>query len=733
MRIRSRLLLLVASVLLPALLGSAVAVAYLYKEEREFQHQAMRETARALALALDREMGRREAILRTLAASPALAEGNLPRFHAFASAVARESNDAIILSDLQGRQILNTRLPVEAALPPMQPMEREFRAREGNEKTLVSDLYLPPAGLGPYSFAVQIPVRKDGQVVQFLTLASFASQLQLLLTQQQLPKGWHATIVDRQGKVLARSSEPDRFVGKPVRAELWGKMSGQREGFHAGHTLSGHAGTAFFNRAPQTGWIFLVSVPQAALAGAADSTIALFAGLSLLLLGLGVAVAWLAARRLSRAVESLRAAADSLGRNEAVAFQPSGTMELDAVGAALVQAGERLRGSTAELESRVSEAMASYEDSQRALVQAQKLEALGRLTGGIAHDFNNVLQTLTAGLQALKRGAEAPQRELVERCQRAVARGTDLARQLMAFGRVQEVRVETLDTAARLAQMRPLLQGALPTNIGLDYDLVPGLWPVDVDPAQLELTLLNLVINARDAMPAGGSVVLRGSNDSLRSARGDLQAGDYVVLTLADTGEGMAPEVLAHALDPFYTTKSVGQGSGMGLPQAYGFARQNGGTLALESEVGQGTTVRLYLPRSRKLPAQAEASATLPGLQARKGRVLLVEDDELVRETVSTALQAAGFDIHTAETADDALHRLDAGEQFDAVLTDVVMPGALTGLDLAEHIRRNHPRTGVIVATGYSDRKVHLAGVRTLPKPYDLQQAVAALNEALAG
>lgn len=733
MRIRSRLLLLVASVLVPALLGSAAAVAYIYHEEKKFHHASMRETAQALALALDRDMGRRHAILRTLAASPALAMDDLARFHAFASAVAGETDAAIILSDLHGRQLVNTRLPFGAALPPMLPMEREYRAREGNEPTLMSDLYIPPPGLGGFSFAVQIPVRRDGQVRLFLSMAAFASQLQKLLAEQHLPPGWHASIVDRKGVVMARSSEPEKYVGQPVRAELASKIAAQAEGFHEGTTLAGVRGTAFFSRAPQSGWTFLVSVPDAALYGPVIRATALLAAVSLLLLGLGLAAALLAAARISRTIEALRASADRLGRNEPLEFKPSATLELDAVHQAMAEAGSRLRGSTAELERRVAEALENFEHSQRALLQAQKLEALGRLTGGIAHDFNNVLQTLTTGLQVLKHDAGPQQAELVKRCERAVARGTELARQLMAFGRVQEVRVETLDTAAWLLEARGLLQGALPSNIVLDCDLMPGLWPVDVDPAQLELALLNLVINARDAMRSGGSIVLRGSNESLRSPRHELQPGDYAVLTLADTGEGMSREVLAHALDPFYTTKGVGHGSGMGLPQAYGFARQNGGTLVLESKLGYGTTARLYLPRSHKLPTAAAPAGPLPALPTSKGKVLLVEDDELVRETVSAALRAAGFEIHTAENADDALHRLDGGDRFDAVLTDVVMPGALTGLDLAEHILRNHPGTGVVVATGYSDRKVHLAGVRALPKPYDLQQAVDALNDAVAG
>ena len=738
MRIRSRLLLLVSAVLVPALIGAAIAVAYIYREEQEFNRQSMRETARALALALDRDLGQREAILRTLASAPTLLSGELERFYALAAAVAKDSDSAIILSDLEGRQLINTRLPFGARLPPMLPMEREFRARMGNELPLMSDVYVPPAGLGPHSFAIQVPVRREGKVVQFVTMAAFTSQMQSLLTEQRLPEGWHATIVDRRGVIAARSLEPETFVGRTVREDFASVMASRREGFYEGRNLGGVPSTAFFSRAPASGWVFLLAVPHSALHGPGIRTAFLMGGISLLLLGGGLAAAWLVARRIAGPVQALRQAAQRLGHNEPVQAQPTGTVELDAVGQAMADASGRLRGATAELERRVAEGVARFEQSQRALVQAQKLEALGRLTGGIAHDFNNVLQTLTAGLQALghgaragQNGARAEQLELLERCQRAVTRGTQVARQLMAFARVQEVRAQTIDTASHLNEARHLLRGALPSNIELEYQLATGTWPVTVDPAQLELALLNLVINARDAMPGGGRILLAARNETVQSARNELAAGDYVVLTVSDSGEGMSEEVMARAFDPFYTTKGVGKGSGMGLPQAYGFARQNGGTLTLESKRGEGTVVRLYLPRSSQPLTESPTAAALPGLASGRGRVLVVEDDEHVRETVSAGLAAAGFDIHTAANADEALERLRR-EHFDAVLTDVVMPGAMTGLDLAAHLREHHPRTGVVVVTGYTDRKFELPGVRALPKPYDLQQAVAALNAAVS-
>ena len=732
MPIRSRLMLLVLAAMLPLAVGCAVGLAFVVREQQAFRQTTLRETARAMALALDREMESRETVLRTLAESLALQEGNLERFHGFAARVAADRQVGIILSDVQGHPLLDSRVPFGTALPPTMQLDSEERARRGHESNLVSNVYQPQLPGAPLSFAVEVPVRREGRVEGFLTMAAPVSQVQALIGQQRLPAQWHATVVDRQGVVAARTREPERYVGQPVRGDLHDAILQASEGFHRGQTLAGVPGEAYFSRAPHAGWTFLVAVPDSVLYGPLNRTAGAMAALALFLIALAVLAAWAVARRIAGPIEALGEAAGRLGRNEPVDGAPSRLREVDTVQRAMADASERLRHATSGLEQRVQQAVASYQESQRQLLHAQKLEALGRLTGGIAHDFNNVLQTLTSGLQAARQAPRERLDPLLASCQRAVARGTELARQLMVFGRVQEVRARTIDLAAQLQQVRAMLQGALPTNITLDYDLEPGLWHVTVDPAQLELTLLNLVINARDAMAEGGAMALRASNHTLPAQQGELAAGEYVVLALADTGEGMSAEVMAHAMDPFYTTKGVGKGSGMGLPQAYGFARQSGGSLQLQSEPGHGTTATLFLPRAAEAPV-VEAPAAPTEARTERGTVLLVEDDELVRETVATALQAAGFDVATASSGDEALHRLEAGERFGAVFTDVVMPGALTGVDLAEHILRHHPGTGVVIATatGYSDRRIDLPGVRALPKPYDLHEAVEALSEAL--
>ncbi|HWV62968.1 MAG TPA: ATP-binding protein [Oxalicibacterium sp.] len=300
----------------------------------------------------------------------------------------------------------------------------------------------------------------------------------------------------------------------------------------------------------------------------------------------------------------------------------------------------------------------------------------------------------------------------------------------MVFGRVQEAQLETLQLDVQLNIVVPMLTATLPSNIRFDVKLTPGLWNVTLDPLQLELALLNLTMNARDAMPDGGTITLEAYNETL-AARDDLQAGDYVCLLLRDNGSGMSEEVSARALDPFYTTKDVGQGSGMGLSQAYGFAKQSGGTLSLASEPGAGTVVTLYLPRSAKKAELPQLEANSLPYQHANGSVLFVEDDPLVRETVTPALSVAGLDVKVARNGEEALRIMEAGEPIRLVFSDIVMPGSISGIDLAHIVRDRFPDTRIVLATGYSERRIDLPGVRLLAKPYSMSELVAALNNAL--
>jgi signal transduction histidine kinase/ActR/RegA family two-component response regulator len=733
MRIRSRLLLLAIAVLVPSFIGAGIGIGHVYNEERKFNRNSLRSTARALALVVDREIAQRETALRVLSASPALDRGDFRTFYQHAQRLASERNVAILLSDRDGAQIVNTRLPFGAPLPRMLPLTKRLRDQYGPYATIVTNLYMPPPAAGnEHSFGIQIPVIRDGKVLYYLGMGTYVSQLQRVFAEQRLPSQWLGGIIDREGIVVARSKDAEKFVGQPV-SDAFARKLNVNEGFHEGVTLDGMPATAFFSRAPSSGWVFSVAVPSHLLQQAAVEASALMAVISLLLLALAVGAAFTVARVTVPPVEALRIAAARLGRGKRVAPSRSGIVEIDAVNQAMVQAGENIRAAKAELEQRVTAAVASAEQSQRALLQAQKLEALGRLTGGIAHDFNNVLQSLSAGLElAALRSTDGQVERSLASCMRGVRRAAELTAQLAVFGRMQEARPETIDTAKRLREMLPLLKGGLRGDIELRLDIASDLWPLTLDALQFELALLNLCINARDAMPRGGILRIEARNETLTRARDELAAGDYVRLTVADNGEGMRPEVLARALDPFFTTKSVGKGSGMGLPQAYGFARQAGGTLILSSPPGQGTEVMLRLPRAVRVPSPPAAPRG-PLRQCAGGEaVLLVEDDALVREAVHAALSEAGFSVSTAVDGEQALRMLEHGARVDAVFSDIVMPGAVNGTDLAESVLTRFPQVRVVLTTGYTERRVPLPEVRMLIKPYQMADAVEALQEVLA-
>ncbi|WP_207486028.1 PAS domain-containing protein [Arenibaculum pallidiluteum] len=392
-----------------------------------------------------------------------------------------------------------------------------------------------------------------------------------------------------------------------------------------------------------------------------------------------------------------------------------------------------LRELNASLEARVAEAVAEREQAQAALMQAQKMDAVGQLTGGVAHDFNNLLQALAGCLNLVGRRVKDPAVEhLLEAGRQAVDRGGKLTQQLMAFARRQALRPEAVDVADALLGMSELLARALRADIALDIDLEPDLWPIKVDPTQLEMAMLNLVVNARDAMPGPGRLGIRARRRVV--AQGDEPAGlagEFVEIAVADTGTGMAPEVLARAFEPFFTTKDVGKGSGLGLAQIYGFARQSGGAVHIESAPGAGTAVTLLLPRSSEAPVRRQAAQPVSG--GAGGCILMVEDDPIVGGIMAVALEDRGYTVLRATTADEALALLENGVAADLVFTDVVMPGGTSGLDLARLLRAGRPELPVVLTTGYSEGMGADEGFRILGKPYRTEDLLATIEAALAG
>ncbi|WP_207459271.1 PAS domain S-box protein [Azospirillum sp. SYSU D00513] len=396
-------------------------------------------------------------------------------------------------------------------------------------------------------------------------------------------------------------------------------------------------------------------------------------------------------------------------------------------------AEEEVRTLNATLEARVTEEVQERERAQAALLQAQKTEALGQLTGGVAHDFNNLLQAMSGCLQMIGRRVQDPRvGPLLDAGRQAVERGAKLVQQLMAFARREALRPEPVNVRDRVLGMTDLLSQALRASVRLEVDFAPGLWPVEVDPTQFELALINLAVNARDAMPGGGTLTVRASNATLAGDGPGGLSGEFLRLSVSDTGAGMPAEVRARAFDPFFTTKEVGKGTGLGLSQVYGFARQSGGTALIDSEEGRGTTVHILLPRTAAAPAAGDPRPAQPGAGTRVGgRVLVVEDDPIVAMTVGTALEDAGFTVLRAATADEALPLLETGA-VDLLFSDVVMPGSMSGVDLAREAQSRFPGLPVILATGYSEEIARATGIQVLAKPYRIDHLVRLLDGVLS-
>jgi signal transduction histidine kinase len=371
--------------------------------------------------------------------------------------------------------------------------------------------------------------------------------------------------------------------------------------------------------------------------------------------------------------------------------------------------------------------------AEEALRQAQKMESLGQLTGGVAHDFNNLLAVFAGALQLLEHTRAPATPSMLAAMRRAVARGTGLTRHLLAFSRRRPVNTEAIDLSAHLNGMRAMLDASLGGHIEVQMRFAGEMWPVEVDPGELELAIVNLCVNARDAMAGGG--VIRIAVENVRGQDSDPR-GDCVRISITDTGTGMPPAVQARVFEPFFTTKDVSKGSGLGLPQVYGFAQQSGGAVSIHSEVGVGTTVTLLLPRSFEQPTAArsgEERANVThavGDRDGRGHVLLVEDDREVSALTRELLASLGFSVIQVASADAALGALANSRNIDLILSDVMMPGGVSGLQLAREIRRRHPAIPILLTTGYVES---LSGMNdgefaVLLKPYTVESLAAALR-----
>ena len=373
------------------------------------------------------------------------------------------------------------------------------------------------------------------------------------------------------------------------------------------------------------------------------------------------------------------------------------------------------------------EAQLRLDESREQLFRSQKMEALGQLTGGLAHDFNNLLTAILGACELGLRNVNDPKKvgRMLEGVKGSAQRGAGLTRQLLAFARAQPLQMKQIDLRQFFADVTMLLRPSLRSNIEVITEISDQLWPIDADAGALELAMLNLAFNARDAMKEGGSLKISAHNEVL-SGEPDGLRGEHVVLRISDTGTGMSRDVMDRVFEPFFTTKGYGEGTGLGLSQVFGFMKQIGGAITVESEPGKGSAFALYLPASHG-NVMDDKHPNGRGL----GRVLIVEDDTLVAELAAGMLSELGFECTVTHSAKEALETLASGSKPKLIFTDIVMPGGISGIELARKVRDRFPELPILLTTGYSEQVAGNHGFPVLQKPYEMEHLASALGDVL--
>ncbi|MCW5752284.1 MAG: response regulator [Alphaproteobacteria bacterium] len=738
MSIRTRLLgLVLLATLVPGLLGG---LRFLLERENSVAAatESLATAAEAVAEDLDEKIRGTSQLLYGLARAGELGSGNRAACSRFLSDVREEyaQYTGILTIDPDGRLFCDSL---------QTGRELDLRDRDYFVKALVSfgNVTLQPAfgrltGLSVLQIAY--PARREDGQLRFVLLASLNLEAFLEIHQRKFPHA-ELLLLDRQGTVLAwlpRDRGPVKAGASISGSELFqfaesssGASVGEVPGLIGGQKIWARAAPSYRH---DIGIHVLVGQAKAELVAAANrrllQELAVLAAVSALLFA-GV---WtLAELGIRRQVARIAGMARSLGTGDLAARiappYPGGEL------GELMQVLNDMAGS-------LEEQRRSIDELHGRLRQSQRLEAIGQLTGGIAHDFNNLLTVILGNSEMLARAldGEARLKALAELSVKAAERGAGLTAQLLAFARRQPLDPRAVDLNQRIAEMDPLLRRALGEHVEIELVRGAGLWRALVDPGQFENALLNLCLNARDAMPGGGRLTIETANahiDAAYAARQtELEPGQYVMVAVSDTGSGMDAATIERAFEPFFSTKGADGGSGLGLSMVYGFVKQSRGHVRLYSEPGHGTTVRLYLPRA---DADAEPAAERPPERSEQQgheRILLVEDDELVREHVHQQLESLGYVVVAVGNGAAALEVLERGDSFDLLFTDVVMPGGLSGRELADRARQMRPGMPVLFTSGYTENAiVHHGrldrGIHLLAKPYRREDLAAKVRKVL--
>jgi signal transduction histidine kinase len=737
-----RLGLLVLALALPLNLIILGAIWVLVNQASNAQRSSFLYAARSIAAGVDAELGKYIALAELLARSPALRDDNFDAFEAEARRIVPSGRSVwVLVADLHGQQLVNTLARPGHPLPRRNPTAIEAQRRTWATGDIVISDVMQGFISQDWIVNVEVPIFRKGEPFRGLAVSMRAREFLSLLSAPDIPGNWLAGIIDGQGRFIARVPQGATEVGQ-LASPGWRAVKDQT-GLFEYTSLEGDT-LITANVHPSIGsWTVGVAVKKAELQAAAWNAVR---WAELLGAGLSVAsllLAGMLARQITRPIDRLRQSfADiSVEPSKLIETGPPEILELqDALYRAAVEQQKASQALTGAL-SRLEHEMDLREEAQASLAKSQRMEAVGQLAGGMAHDFNNVLAAISSYLDLVTlRSEDEKIRESVQGAMDAIQMGASLTRRLLAVSRQQGVGLEKVDLNDRVTGTCELLKRTLGEQLTITLNFSPDPCPTLANPGDVDNAILNLAINARDAMPGDGVLTIETRHVTLDLDTAahipNARAGDFVKLTVSDTGHGMAPQVLERAMEPFFTTKEEGGGSGLGLASVYATVKQSGGFIAIDSVVGKGTTVELYFPKveaglSDIRPIVSTGQAPLGSGE----RILVVEDNDKVREATVSRLESLGYAGLPTRTGAQAIKLLESGEPVALVFSDIVLPGKMTGYDVAEWVRSNRPDLKVVLTSGYSNMPLAASEavreVRVLAKPYTREQLAHALRESL--
>jgi signal transduction histidine kinase len=662
------LALLAVTALLPIVIFGAIIGTFGFHNQRAAIERRALDHARFMATLIGRELITTEQRAEMIAQSPSLdAQIEEKRFTALGQRLLAIEPlwRAISVASPQGVRLLDIPGPIAGILHGRVVEMDSFRRVVATPRPIIGRVMIAPHGKG--AFAVRVPVIRNGHLIYIISTVVDPRAVSRLLLEANLPPRWRIELIDQAGNIVAQTGT-GAGIAKPASSSALAALH-RPPGPMYRDTMSGVDEMAVWQPVPGSEWTVHVAMPTA--------------------------------------------------EYKAPILRASGVLLIGIVASLLLAVA---------LVTLIGRDMATQRRREEAATESQRMGALGRMTGGVAHDFNNLLTPVIAGLDMLQRRlADDPKGlRLVEAALDSAERARTLVARLLSFARRQALRPRDVDVVALLAGMRDLIERSIGSDAQLRYELPPTALSARVDPAQLELAILNLAVNAQDAMPEGGRLTIGVMQET--AARG-LSPGDYVKIFVTDTGEGMNAETLAQAVDPFFTTKPIGKGTGLGLSMVHGLAAQSGGTLHLVSAPDGGTTVEIWLPLGAA-PAEPETQAT-PAVDGRTARIMLVDDNLRVRHATADLLREHGHEVAEAASGAEALAMLAKDAAFDAIITDYVMPG-LSGAELAREVRTHLPDIPILLITGFANLTDSLPQkVERLGKPFRAAELLAQISAML--